>query len=213
MRIQTPHVDWLALSPELSLLAAAGICLMLAVLVPGTWRRPLGAFFAFAGFVTAGIFAGVVYDRSPNLTLEVGGAITRDRLSALGAIIICGSGLLAVFVSYAQRMRSDYVAEYYALVATAGAGMCFLIQAHNLMTLFLGLEWFSIALYIICAIDMELETSLESGLKYLVIGSFGSAVLLFGSALVYVPPDSSTSRGSPPIRTRTTRCCSPAWRW
>ena len=135
--------------------------------------------------MTAGIFAGVVYDRSPNMTFEVGSAITRDRLSALGAIIICGSGLLAVFVSYAQRMRNDYVAEYYALVATAGAGMCFLIQAHNLMTLFLGLEWFSIALYIICAIDMELETSLESGLKYLVIGSFGSAVLLFGSALVY----------------------------
>ncbi len=82
-------------------------------------------------------------------------------------------------------MRNDYVAEYYALVATAGAGMCFLLQAHNLMTLFLGLEWFSIALYIICAIDMELETSLESGLKYLIIGSFGSAALLFGSALVY----------------------------
>jgi NADH-quinone oxidoreductase subunit N len=63
--------------------------------------------------------------------------------------------------------------------------MCFLLQAHNLMTLFLGLEWFSISLYVICAIDMELETSLESGLKYLIIGSFGSAALLFGSALVY----------------------------
>ena len=82
-------------------------------------------------------------------------------------------------------MRGEYVAEYYALLATAGAGMCFLLQAHNLMTLFLGLEWFSIALYVICAIDMELETSLESGLKYLIIGSFGSAALLFGSALVY----------------------------
>ena len=35
--------------------------------------------------------------------------------------------------------------------------MCFLLQAHNLMTLFLGLEWFSIALYVICAIDIELE--------------------------------------------------------
>jgi NADH-quinone oxidoreductase subunit N len=63
--------------------------------------------------------------------------------------------------------------------------MCFLVQADNLMTIFLGLEWFSIALYVVCAIDMELETSLESGLKYLIIGSFGSAALLFGSALVY----------------------------
>jgi len=53
------------------------------------------------------------------------------------------------------------------------------------MTLFLSLEWFSIALYIMCAIDYDLEGSLEAGLKYLVVGSFGSASLLFGSALVY----------------------------
>jgi NADH-quinone oxidoreductase subunit N len=185
MKIQTPHVDWLTLSPELSLLAAGAVCLMLAVLVPGAWRRPLAAFFALAGFVTAGIFAGVVDDRSATAALEIGNAVSRDRLGALGAIIICGSGVLAVFVSYAHRLRDDYVAEYYALLTTAGAGMCFLLQADNLMTLFLGLEWFSISLYILCAIDMELETSLESGLKYLIIGSFGSAALLFGSALVY----------------------------
>ena len=82
-------------------------------------------------------------------------------------------------------MRDQHVAEFYALLAAAGAGMCFLVTANNLMTLFLGLEWFSIALYILCAIDSELEGSLEAGLKYLIIGSFGSAVLLFGSALVY----------------------------
>jgi NADH-quinone oxidoreductase subunit N len=53
------------------------------------------------------------------------------------------------------------------------------------MTLFLALEWFSISLYILCAIDIDLEGSLEAGLKYLIVGAFGSAVLLFGSALVY----------------------------
>jgi hypothetical protein len=67
--IQTPHVDWLTLSPELSLLGAAAVCLMVAVLTPATWRRPLGAFFAFTGFVTAGIFAGVDYDRSANAVI------------------------------------------------------------------------------------------------------------------------------------------------
>ena len=87
MKIQTPHVDWLTLSPELSLLGAAALCLMVAVLLPGPWRRPVGAFFAFAGFVTAGVFAGVVYGRSANAVLEVGNAITRDRLGALGAIV------------------------------------------------------------------------------------------------------------------------------
>src|SRR5262249_11182054 len=55
----------------------------------------------------------------------------------------------------------------------------------NLMILFLSLEWFSIALYVMCAIDYDLEGSLEAGLKYLIVGSFGAGALLFRSALVY----------------------------
>jgi NADH-quinone oxidoreductase subunit N len=183
--IHTPHVDWFVLSPELSLLGAGAVCLMLAVLVPAAARKPLSALVAFAGFLTGGIFAGFVFAHSAGPALEIGNAIVRDRLGALAAIIVCGSGLLSVLVSYSERIRSDYVAEYYALLATAAAGMCFLLQAHNLMTLFLGLEWFSIALYVLCAVDMNRVSSLEAGLKYLIIGSFGSAALLFGSALVY----------------------------
>jgi len=67
--------------------------------------------------------------------------------------------------------------------------MMFFVQASNLMTLFLGLEWFSIALYVLCAIDIDLRGSLEAGLKYLIIGAVGSATLLFGSALVYGATD------------------------
>jgi NADH-quinone oxidoreductase subunit N len=63
--------------------------------------------------------------------------------------------------------------------------MAFFVQASNLMTLFLALEWFSIALYVLSAIDIDLIGSLEAGLKYLIVGSVGSATLLFGSALVY----------------------------
>jgi NADH-quinone oxidoreductase subunit N len=81
--------------------------------------------------------------------------------------------------------RRDHSGEYYALLAATGAGMMFFVTASNLMTLFLGLEWFSIALYILCALDTHRDTSLEAGLKYLIVGSFGSAILLFGSALVY----------------------------
>jgi NADH-quinone oxidoreductase subunit N len=63
--------------------------------------------------------------------------------------------------------------------------MVFFVGANNLMTLFLGLEWFSISLYILCAIDRDRLGGLEAALKYLIIGGFGSAVLLFGMALVY----------------------------
>ena len=183
--IRTPHVDWFTLSPILPPLGCAGLALFVAVLLPRGWRRPGGAFLAFGGFVAGGVLAGFVYDRSPNAVLEIGNAIARDRLGALAQILVCGAGALAVLVSYSERMRQDHIAEYYALLLMAGAGMEFLVQAHNLMTLFLGLEWFSISLYVLCAIDMDIVGSVEAGLKYLIIGSFGSAALLFGSALVY----------------------------
>ena len=91
--------------------------------------------------------------------------------------------------------------------------MAFFVSADNLMTLFLGLEWFSLCLYILVAIDNERETSLEAGLKYLIVGGFGSAVLLFGSALVYGATGRARlrRRSRPPIR-RATPSSSPGSR-
>src|SRR2546421_5785882 len=167
------------------LLGAMGFALIGAVLLPRENRRDFGTFAAALGFAGAFVYAIVIYIHTPDVHSVIADSVRRDRFGALAQVIIAGAGLLTVGVSYAQRMRDEHVAEYYALLAAAGAGMCFLVTANNLMTLFLGLEWFSIALYILCAIDLELEGSLEAGLKYLIIGSFGSAVLLFGSALVY----------------------------
>ena len=61
------------------------------------------------------------------------------------------------------KIEAANVAEYYALLAACGGGMCLFVQANNLMIVFLGLEWFSICLYVLCAIDVELEGSLEAG--------------------------------------------------
>ena len=182
--IARPPVDWFAISPSLALLAAAGVCLMVAVLVPETARKATAAAVAAGGFVASFVFAAVLYDRSGTGENVIADAVRRDRLAALAAIIIAGAGLVAVTVSWSERHRG-HVAEYYVLLTAAAAGMIFLASANNLMTLFLGLEWFSISLYILCAIDAEKERSLEAGLKYLIVGGFGSAVLLFGSALVY----------------------------
>ncbi|MGZ4291323.1 MAG: NADH-quinone oxidoreductase subunit N [Gaiellaceae bacterium] len=183
--IQKPHVDWFALSPSLSLLAAVGLLLMVAVFVPQRARKPVAAFLAFTGFIAAGIWAAFLDDRSATATALVHDAMWRDRWGALAQVILAGSGAVAVLISYRERMRDEHVAEYYALLTAAGAGMAFFVQASNLMTLFLGLEWFSIALYVLTAIDIDLIGALEAGLKYLVIGAVGSATLLFGSALVY----------------------------
>ncbi len=182
--IETPTVDWLALSPALSLLAAAAVCLLGAVLVPAPGRRTFSATITGAGFVVAGVLAAIVFDRSPEQGLLIAESMTRDRLAALAQILIAGFGVLAVLISFGDRRR-DHIGEYYALLAAAGGGMVFFVSAGNLLTMFLGLEWFSIALYILVALDTHRKASLEAGLKYLIVGSFGSAFLLFGCALTY----------------------------
>jgi NADH-quinone oxidoreductase subunit N len=183
--IHKPHIDWLALSPELALLGAAGLLLMIAVFVPRRSRSAVAAFTGFAGFVTAFVFAVVLMARSPHAVTLIHDSMFRDRWGALAQILIAGSGAVAVLVSYGERWSKEHVAEYYALLTAVGAGMAFFVQASNLMTLFLGLEWFSIGLYVLSAIDIDLIGSIEAGLKYLIVGSVGSATLLFGSALVY----------------------------
>ena len=183
--IATPSIDWFALSPSLVLLGAGVLSLFAAVLLPRRWRRPFGASVCALGFAGSFVAAALLYANSADGHGVIADAIQRDRLGALAQMVVAGAGLLVVGVAYAEPMPDDHVSEFYALLAWAGAGMVFLVTASSLMTIFLGLEWFSISLYILCAIDIDLAGSLEAGLKYLIIGSFGSAMLLFGSALVY----------------------------
>jgi NADH-quinone oxidoreductase subunit N len=183
--IPRPHVDWFALAPINALLLASALSLLCAVLVPRTRRKPVSAILCAAGYAVAFGFAVALYVRSAEAHGVVADALQRDRLAQLAAMMIAGSGLIATAISYRERWREDHIGEYYALLAAAGGGMMFFVSTNNLLTLFLGLEWFSICLYIMCAIDRDRLGGLEAALKYLVIGSFGSAVLLFGSALVY----------------------------
>jgi NADH-quinone oxidoreductase subunit N len=182
--IDTPKVDWLALAPTLALLGGSGVALLLAVIVPSWLRKSLAAIAAFAGFVVAAVFAGILFDNTPTATPLLEESMIRDRFGAVAQLILAITGAVVVFASWSERRR-DSSGEYYALLAAAGAGMVFFVQAENLMTLFLGLEWFSLCLYVLVALDTDRATSLEAGLKYLIVGGFGSAVLLFGSALVF----------------------------
>ncbi len=181
----TPTIDWFALAPILALLASSSLALLASVLVPRDWRRPLAFGITLIGFATAFGFAVAVFAETEEARPIVADAIVRDRWAALAQLIICGAGILATLVSWNEPIEREHAGEYYAVLAVAAAGMAFFVAANNLMVLFLGLEWFSISLYVLCAISGDRTTSLEAGLKYLIVGSFGSAVLLFGSALVY----------------------------
>ncbi len=193
--IHTPHVDWFSLATILALLGSSFVALLAAVLVPRAWRRWFAAGVSALGFA-GGIVASVwLYVDSASGHRVIASSFYRDRWTALAQVIVCAVGLATTLLAVEHvpgwsrgsdvERRDDHVAEFFALLLASAAGMAFFVGAANLMVLFLGLEWFSIALYVMCAIDYDLEGSLEAGLKYLIVGSFGSGALLFGSALVY----------------------------
>ena len=111
-----PVIDWFALSPSLALLAAAGVALLGAVLVPQRAVRVFSALACALGFLGAGVAAGLLYWKSPEATYEVAEAIRRDRFGMLAQLVIAGAGFLAVGISYSQRVRKEHIGEYYALL-------------------------------------------------------------------------------------------------
>ena len=103
----------------------------------------------------------------------------------LNATILIGA-LITVLVSnkFLADMKINH-GEYYALLLTAVLGMMFLVAATDLMMLFLALEVMSIPTYVLAGFHRSTLRSNESALKYFLIGSFASAVQLYGSALLY----------------------------
>jgi NADH-quinone oxidoreductase subunit N len=185
--IHTPHVDWFAISTILVLLGASFVALLSAVLVPRPARRAVAASISGLGFVGGLVTSIWLYADSAGGHLTISDAFYRDRWTALAQIVLCGIGLATTLVGaeHVARITDDHIAEFFSLLLASAAGMAFFVGSANLMVMFLALEWFSIALYVMCAIEYDVEGSLEAGLKYLIVGSFGSAALLFGSALVY----------------------------
>ena len=178
-----PHIDWAGLSPLVALLGAATLVLLIGLLRPRAVREVLVPLLALAGFLAA-IGLGIwQYGEQKDL---VAGALRLDDLTIVLSFVFCAGGAAAVLLSWrAVAPREAAHGEYFALLLTSAAGMWVLVAAQNLVTLFLGLELLSIPLYVLCATEMRRATSLESGLKYLIIGSVGSATLLYGLAFLY----------------------------
>ncbi|HSK15538.1 MAG TPA: NADH-quinone oxidoreductase subunit N [Gaiellaceae bacterium] len=185
MEFTPPVVDWAALSPILVTLGGGILAAIGTLFVPAPARPAFAAAVAALAFAAAAGIAIALFVADESGRGIVADALRRDRLGELAQILIMGAGLLTVAVSYREPGRPDRVGEYYALLLTAASGMAFFVAANDLITLFLGLEWFSISLYVLVAIATDRLPALEAGLKYLIVGSFGSAILLFGSALVY----------------------------
>jgi NADH-quinone oxidoreductase subunit N len=112
--------------------------------------------------------------------------IALDGYSRFFKVLIASALALAALLSVKQRdAEQAQPAEYHALLLLATTGMMFAASALDLLTLFLGLELMTLCSYILVGITVELQTSNEAAIKYFLLGSFASAVLLYGMALAY----------------------------
>src|SRR5579883_2828029 len=123
--------------------------------------------------------------------------IGSDEGTLYAYIIILSAGFLGVLLSpgYLSRLNIPHQGEYYALMLLAALGMMIMAAATSFLTIFLGIEMLSLALYILCGFVARRITSQEAGMKYFLLSSFASAFLLYGIAMTYGATGSTTFSG------------------
>ncbi len=183
MTPKAPTIDWEALSPLVALVGGACIVLMVGLLRSAFVRRHVVPFLTL---VTLAVTIGLgVWQWGENVSI-IEDSMAIDDLTLALTMVFCVGGIATVLLSWRSGATEEAgEGEYFALLLSSILGMVVLVAAQNLVVLFLGFELLSIPLYVLCATHMRREQSLESGLKYLIIGSVGSATLLYGLAFLY----------------------------
>jgi NADH-quinone oxidoreductase subunit N len=131
---------------------------------------------ATSAYVVANPAEGVLFN---------GGFINDGFARYMKALVLGGSGFaLLLSISSAKENGLDKF-EYTVLVMLATVGMMMMVSSNDLMTLYVGLELQSLALYVVAAMNRDSAKATEAGLKYFVLGALSSGMLLYGASLVY----------------------------
>ncbi len=172
----------LLIGPELSLIIAGLIIIVLDPLLKGSSKNNI------YGIALLGLAVGFILNlkRFGAPESAFSGALSLDDFAAYFNLIFLIGAFLAVILSrdYLSNI-SKYANEFYALILFSTSGMMILSSAQEFMSLFLGFEIMSISVYILSAFNRKSVRSTEAGIKYLILGGFSSAILLYGIALLY----------------------------
>jgi NADH-quinone oxidoreductase subunit N len=184
-QLEAPVIDYFALAPILCTLGGSIVVLMVGLLPGRAVQRTLMPVLTLAALVAATAFAVAGWEPGEAEPI-IEGALAMDTLALGLSVLFYTAGIFTVLLSLrSQAVREAGGGEYHSLLLASITGMTVLAAADNLVSLFVGFELLSIPLYVLCGSRVRRERSLESGLKYLVIGSVGSATLLYGLALIY----------------------------
>ena len=170
----------LALSlPELILAGSA-----MLLLVWGAFQGRTSALFTLAAVLA--LAAAAVAAAIAPVGRAFGGALISDEGAAFAKVAIFAASAVAIPLSdrwFAQRGEQHF--ELAVLVILAALGMSIMVSAGDLISLYVGIELHSLALYILAAFRRDDAKSSEAGLKYFVLGALSSGLLLYGASLIY----------------------------
>ncbi|HEY4560936.1 MAG TPA: NADH-quinone oxidoreductase subunit N, partial [Lysobacter sp.] len=174
--------DLMPLLPEMVLIGAAFFLLMLDLFLDESRRIVTHGLAVTAMVVTGLLVASGVGGQGTVL----GGMFIRDTAAdVLKVAVLATSALSMLYLWPFLRSRDLYRGEIAVLVMFATAGMMLLVSAGSLVMIYLGLEMLALCSYALVAIDRDSALSSESAIKYFVLGSLASGLLLYGMSLVY----------------------------
>ena len=167
--------------PELILV---GMALVLILLARRIRRGPVATVGTVLAALAAALVAGWVL--SSGGKTGFGGMIIQDGYSGFFKILIAAALALAALLSV-KSVEEDKIprGEYHALLLLASTGMMLAVSTVDLLTLYLGLELMTICSYILVGITVQKRASNEAAIKYFLVASFASALLLYGISLTY----------------------------
>ncbi len=174
--------DLLPLLPELVLIGATFALLMLDLFIDES-RRIITHVLAIAILVVVIVLiaAGV-----GGQGVVLNGMFIRDTMADVLKVVACGISALALIYAWPfLRERGLYKGEVPILMLFAVGGMMLLISAGSLVMVYLGLEMLALCSYALVAIDRDSPLASEAAMKYFVLGSLASGMLLYGLSLIY----------------------------
>ena len=119
-------------------------------------------------------------------SVAFGGAFIDDGFARYAKILILWSSAVILIISRDYLSKNNLLKfEYPLLIGLAVVGMMMMVSAGDLMSLYMGIELQSLALYVIAAFNRDSIRSTEAGLKYFVLGALSSGLLLYGASLIY----------------------------
>ena len=174
--------DLMPLLPELVLVGAAFALLLLDLFVSERQRGIVHVLAIATLIVVAGMLALHVGGQGTVLN----GMFIRDTMADVLKWVACVISALAMVYAWSfLRERSLYKGEVAVLMLFSVAGMMLLISAGNLVMVYLGLEMLALCSYALVAIDRDSPLASEAAMKYFVLGSLASGMLLYGMSLIY----------------------------